>query len=46
MPADIRIEIQQDKTMLRTMQHKVVLIALGIVRNRAKHTALSLRING
>jgi hypothetical protein len=31
--------------MLRAVQHEVFLIVLGIVRDRAEHTAIPLRIN-
>ena len=45
MPADVRVEIQDHKTMLRTVQHEVILVVLGVVRNQAKHTTVFLRIN-
>ena len=45
MPADIWVEIQHDKTMLRAMQHEVLLIVPAVVRYRAEHTNIILRIN-
>ena len=45
MPADIWVEIQHDKTMLRAMQHEVLRIVPGVARYRAEHTNIILRIN-
>jgi hypothetical protein len=45
MSTDVRVEIQDHKTMLRAMQNEVVLIVFGIVRNGAEHTTVFLRIN-
>ena len=45
MPADVRVEIEHHKTMLRAMQHEILLVVLGVARDRAEHTTVSLRIN-
>ena len=45
MSTDVRVEIQDHKTMLPAMQDEVVLIVLRVIRNRAEHTTVFLRIN-
>jgi hypothetical protein len=45
VPADVRVKIQHDKTMLRAMQHEVLLIVPGVGRHRAEHTNVVLSIN-
>jgi len=42
---DVRVEIQQHKTMLGAMKHKVLFVVFGIARDRAEYTTVFLRIN-
>ena len=45
MPADVRIEIEHNETVLRPVQNKVHLVVLGIVGEQTKHTSVILSID-
>lgn len=45
MPGYVRIEIEDHKTLLASMQYKIGFILIGIARNQTKDATASLRIN-
>ena len=42
MSGDVRIKIQDDKSVFAAVKHEVVLVVLGIGGNAAEHTTLRL----
>ena len=42
MSADVRIQIQNDESMLGAVEYEVSLVVLGIARHPAKHATLTL----
>jgi hypothetical protein len=45
MAADVRVEIQDHKRVLRAMQNEISFVVLGVLRDQAKHTSIALCIN-
>ena len=42
MSADVRIKIENQKRVLTTVQHEILLVMLGVARNAAKDTLIRL----